>query len=49
MIKMSMSNIATAITTCMDNDLPIQVVDLWDEGALVKLVMGEPVGTLISH
>jgi uridylate kinase len=40
---------ATAITTCMDNDLPIQVVDLWDEGALVKLVMGEPVGTLISH
>jgi uridylate kinase len=40
---------ATAITTCMDNDLPIQVVDLWDERALVKLVMGEPVGTLISH
>jgi uridylate kinase len=40
---------ATAITTCMDNDLPIQVLDLWDEGALVKLVMGEPVGTLISH
>jgi uridylate kinase len=40
---------ATAITTCMDNDLPIQVVDLWDEDALVKLVMGEPVGTLISH
>jgi len=40
---------ATAITTCMDNDLPIQVVDLWDEGALVKLIMGEPVGTLISH
>lgn len=40
---------ATAITTCMDNDLPIQVVDLWDEGALVKLVMGEPVGTLIGH
>jgi uridylate kinase len=40
---------ATAITTCMDNDLPIQVINLWDEDALVKLVMGEPVGTLISH
>ena len=40
---------ATAITTCMDNDLPIQVINLGDEDALVKLVMGEPVGTLISH
>ena len=40
---------ATAITTCMDNDLPIQVINLWDEDALVRLVMGEPVGTLISH
>jgi uridylate kinase len=40
---------ATAITTCMDNDLPIQVINLRDEDALVKLVMGEPVGTLISH
>jgi uridylate kinase len=40
---------ATAITTCMDNDLPIQVVNLWHEGTLVKLVMGEPIGTLISH
>jgi uridylate kinase len=40
---------ATAITTCMDNDLPIQVVNLWDEGSLVKVVMGEPVGTLIGH
>jgi uridylate kinase len=40
---------ATAITTCMDNDLPIQVINLWDEGSLVKVVMGEPVGTLISH
>lgn len=40
---------ATAVTTCMDNDLPIQVIDLWDEDALVKLVTGEPVGTLISH
>jgi uridylate kinase len=40
---------ATAITTCMDNDLPIQVINLWDEDALVKLVMGGPVGTLISH
>jgi uridylate kinase len=40
---------ATAITTCMDNDLPIQVINLWDQDSLVKVVMGEPVGTLISR
>ena len=40
---------ATAITTCMDNDLPIQVIGLWDDDSLVKVVTGEPVGTLISH
>ena len=40
---------ATAITTCMDNDLPIQVINLWDENSLVDVVRGEPVGTLISH
>ena len=40
---------ATAITTCMDNDLPIQVVSLWDEGSLERLVQGEQVGTLIGH
>jgi uridylate kinase len=40
---------ATAITTCMDNDLPIQVINLWDEDSLVDVVKGAPVGTLISH
>jgi uridylate kinase len=40
---------ATAVTTCMDNDLPIQVINLWDEHSLVKVVTGEPVGTLITH
>jgi len=40
---------ATAITTCMDNDLPIQVINLWEQDSLVRLVEGEPVGTLIGH
>lgn len=40
---------ATTITTCMDNDLPIQVVNMWNENSLVDVVMGKPVGTLISH
>lgn len=40
---------ATAITTCMDNDLPIQVISLWEQDSLVRLVEGESVGTLIGH
>jgi uridylate kinase len=40
---------ATAITTCMDNDLPIQVINLWEQDSLVRLVGGESVGTLIGH
>jgi uridylate kinase len=38
---------STAITLCMDHDLPIVVLDLWQEGALERAVCGEPVGTLI--
>ncbi len=40
---------ATAITTCMDNDVPIQVISLRDRSSLKKVVTGEKVGTLISH
>ncbi len=40
---------STAITLCMDNDLPIYVVDLWQEGSLERVVCGEPVGTVISY
>ncbi|MCB0045469.1 MAG: UMP kinase [Caldilineaceae bacterium] len=39
---------STAMAMCMDNDLPIHVVNLWQEGSLEKVVLGEPVGTLIS-
>ncbi|RIK53747.1 MAG: UMP kinase [Chloroflexi bacterium] len=39
---------STAMAMCMDNDLPIYVVNLWQEGALEKVVYGEPVGTMIS-
>ncbi len=39
---------STAMAMCMDNDLPICVVDLWQEGSLEQVVAGEPVGTLIS-
>ncbi|HEX9118746.1 MAG TPA: UMP kinase [Anaerolineae bacterium] len=40
---------STAFALCMDNDLPIIVLDLWQPGALEKAAMGMPVGTLINH
>jgi len=40
---------STAITLCMDNDMPIVVVNLWQERSLDKVVIGEAVGTLIFH
>jgi len=40
---------ATALTTCMDNDLPILVLNLWEGNCLERAVQGEHVGTLISH
>ncbi|MCX7938270.1 MAG: UMP kinase [Thermoflexales bacterium] len=38
----------TAITLCMENNLPIIVLNLWEPNSLVRAVMGEPVGTLIQ-
>ncbi len=40
---------STAISLCMDNHLPIRVLDLWQENSLEKAVLGEPVGTMISN
>ena len=39
---------STAITLCMDNDLPIIVLNLWSDNALEQAVLGEQVGTIIS-
>ncbi len=40
---------ATAITLCMDNDLPIVVFDLMGPGNLISLLEGSQAGTLVSH
>ncbi|MFN2182454.1 MAG: UMP kinase [Anaerolineae bacterium] len=40
---------STAISLCMDNHLPIVVVNLWQPDALEHAIRGEPVGTIISH
>jgi uridylate kinase len=38
----------TALSLCMDNNLPILVLNLWDPDDLHDAIMGEHVGTLIS-
>lgn len=38
----------TAFTLCMENNLPIIVFDMNQKGNLLKIVNGEPAGTLIS-
>ena len=38
---------STAISLCMDNNLPIIVCDLAAPGALKRVIAGEPVGTLV--
>ncbi len=38
---------ATAISLCMENDLPIVVFDLWQEGNIRRVVSGESLGTLV--
>ncbi|MEY3072505.1 MAG: hypothetical protein RLZZ353_701 [Actinomycetota bacterium] len=39
---------ATAISLCMDNDLPIVVFELLRAGNIGRVVRGEPVGTLVT-
>jgi uridylate kinase len=39
---------STAISLCMDNNLPILVVNLWDPSALEQALNGEKVGTLVT-
>lgn len=39
---------STAVSLCMENKLPILVLNLWDEEALPKALKGEQVGTLVD-
>lgn len=38
---------STAVSLCMDNDLPIVVLNLWQKDSVKRLVKGESVGTMI--
>jgi uridylate kinase len=39
---------STAISLCMDNNMPILVVNLWDPSALKNALIGRKTGTLVS-
>lgn len=39
---------STAITLCMENKIPILVVNLWDSKAITSALYGEKVGTLVT-
>jgi uridylate kinase len=39
---------STAITLCMDNHLPILVLNFWDKDSLQKALFGHSVGTLVA-
>ena len=38
----------TALTLCMDNDVPIVVFNLLTQGNIERVVMGEEIGTLVG-
>jgi uridylate kinase len=40
---------STAISLCMDNHLPILVLDLSQSDSLQRAILGQPVGTMIRH
>ena len=38
---------STAISLCMDNDLPILVFNMETDGNIERALAGEPVGTIV--
>lgn len=39
---------STAISLCMDNNIPIQVFNITEKGNMMKAVLGEQIGTLVG-
>ena len=39
---------STAVSLCMENKLPILVLNLWDPDALRNALLGMAVGTLVT-
>ncbi len=40
---------ATAIVMCRDNDIPLRIFNMAREGDLLKVVMGEQIGTVVER
>lgn len=40
---------STAISLCMDNQLPILVLNMWQEGSLEAALRGDTIGTMIAE
>lgn len=40
---------STAVSLCMDNDLPIVVLNFWQQDSVKRLVLGETIGTTIKN
>jgi uridylate kinase len=40
---------STAVSLCMDNDLPIVVLNFWQEDSVKRLALGETIGTTICN
>ncbi len=38
----------TALTLCMDNKMPIVVLNLWQKDSLKNMILGQKIGTLIN-
>lgn len=39
---------ATAIVMCRDHGIPLRIFNIYDEGELMHIVLGEPIGTLVE-
>ncbi|MEJ2629753.1 MAG: UMP kinase [Acidihalobacter sp.] len=40
---------ATALVLCRDNNIPLRVFDVYQPGHLKRIIMGEPIGTLVER
>jgi uridylate kinase len=40
---------ATATSLCMDNRIPIIVFGIKEKGNILKVIMGEPIGTFVGR
>jgi uridylate kinase len=38
---------ATALVMCRDNDIPMRVMNVFNEGELARVILGEAIGTLV--